>query len=210
MGTKTVIKMRRRTQPLVQISVVAVTSPKPMDNPRAYAKVSFVRSYDKILGWDWGAAAKAHGQMLDRVEWVELGMNMYDQWPVPNDTRVVVKTIIKHMGDQIRTDHIGLIGRRRTPDGAESYPKYGVLPPNFDVVESDSNSINSIDNDDELTYRLKLLSKHLTDIQLEVVGRFIEMVAPTFRELADDLGYTPNYVTKVFTKIRATAERVGV
>ncbi|KKL57376.1 hypothetical protein LCGC14_2236020 [marine sediment metagenome] len=178
-----------------------------MNNPRAYAKVSFMRSYDKILGWDWGAAAKAHGQMLDRVEWVELGMNMYDQWAVPNDTRVVVKTIIKHMGDQIRTDHIGLIGRRRTPDGAESYPKYGALPVGFDVAEVQDDPIAEAD---ELAYRLELLFKHLTPTQLEMVGRFIEMVAPTIRELAADLGYTPNYVTKVFTKIRATAERVGV
>jgi len=178
-----------------------------MDNPRAYAKVSFVRSYDKILGWDWGAAAKTYGQMLDQEEWVENGMDMYDHWPKGDDTRIVVKTIIKHMGDQIRTDHIGLIGRRRTPNGTESYPKYGAMPVGFDVAEVQSDPIAEAD---ELAYRLELLFKHLTPTQLEMVGRFIEMVAPTIRELAADLGYTPNYVTKVFTKIRATAERVGV
>ena len=178
-----------------------------MDNPRAYAKVSFVRSYDKILGWDWGAAAKTHGQMLDQEEWVENGMDMYDHWPKGDDTRIVVKTIIKHMGDQIRTDHIGLIGRRRTPNGTESYPKYGAMPVGFDVAEV-AVGINSIDEDDELLYRLKLLAKRLTDIQLEIVGRFIAMRAPTFRELAADLGYTPNYVTKAFIAVRAKAEGI--
>ena len=176
-----------------------------MDNPRAYAKVSFVRSYDKILGWDWGAAAKTHGQMLDQEEWVENGMDMYDHWPKGDDTRAVVKTIIKHMGDQIRTDHIGLIGRRRTPNGVESYPKYGALPLGFDVAEIQSDPIAEAD---ELAYRLRVLSKHLTPTQLEIVGRYIGMVAPTIRELAADLGYTPNYVTKAFVAIRAKAEGI--
>ncbi len=178
-----------------------------VDNPRGYAYVSFVRSYDKILSWDWGAAAKVHGQMLDRVEWIENGLHMYDHWP-GSDTHETVRTIIKHMGDQIRQDNIGLIGRRRTPNGTECYPKYGTMPQSLDVM-NDTDEYDLIDNADELAWRLRLLSKHLTATQLEMVGRYIQLDAPTFIELARDLGYTPNYVTKVFSKVRATAERIG-
>ncbi|KKM00305.1 hypothetical protein LCGC14_1805790, partial [marine sediment metagenome] len=32
--------------------------------------------------------------------------------------------------------------------------------------------------------------------------------APTFQELAADLGYTPNYVTKAFIAVRAKAEGI--
>ncbi len=184
------------------------TNLPPMSNPRGYAYVSFVRSYDKILSWDWGAAAKVHGQMLDRVEWVGNGMGLYDRWPDAEDTRTVVKTIIKLMGDQIRQDHIGLIGRRRTEHGTECYPKYGALPEGFDAAED--GVADEVVNVDELAWRLRELSKHLTSTQLEMVGRYIQLDAPTFIELAHDLGYTPNYVTKVFTQVRKTAERIRI
>ena len=180
-----------------------------MDNPRGYAYVSFVRSYNKILTWDWGAAAKAHGQMIDRVEWIENGMNLYDQWPDTGETRTAVKTIIRHMGNQIRQDHIGLIGRRRTPDGVESYPKYGAMPQGFDAVDS-VDEVDRVDDADEIASRLRLLSKHLTETQLEMVGRYLELDAPSFSELARDLGCTKSNVARVFKAVRATAERLEI
>ena len=165
------------------------------DNPRGYAFVSFVRSYNKVLSWNWGAAAKLHGQMLDRTEWVENGLRMFDSMTDDSDDyRKTTATIIKHMATQVRTDHIGLIGTKRTPNGTVSYPKYFPWA-RGDRVHGGSVLAGHIPDQDDwvdgeaLRDNLKLLKCRLTLEQYDLLSEFMFGQHDSVASAASELGY---------------------
>jgi len=165
-----------------------------LNNPRRYAFVSFTRAYNKLLTWDWGAAAKVHGQMVDRVEWIENGMAMFDRWTAAEDVdyRLATQTIIKHMGDQIRTDHIGLIGRRNTKEGVESYPKYGRMPQDPHIIKVVAGKIPAQDDwvdVEAMRTNLVLLRKRLTGEQYDLVCEYAFGQYDSVLAAARALGY---------------------
>ena len=170
--------------------------PTLSENPRGYAFVSFVRSYNKVLTWPWGAAAKVHGHMLDRTEWIENGLRMYDRWTGGDDRdyRQATATIIEHMSNQVRTDHIGLIGTRRTPQGTVCYPKYRAWAQG-DKVRSGSVLAGHLPDQDDWINRetlrdnLKLLRRRLTGDQYDLLSEFMFGQHDSVMSAAHELGF---------------------
>lgn len=159
-------------------------------NARGYAFTAFSTAWGRQLAYPAMAAAKKHGYYPILTAYIQAGLWLFDKmWVSTEHTDAelqrLVTSIIKDMGQSIRTDvlgHFKYTGGAGEPQYIST--KHDVIldqPLNdettttiADILTSDEDGYDKIDNDDVMLQRLRLVAQRMSDTDMEILEAYID------------------------------------
>ena len=171
-----------------------------LDDHRAYAFVSFRRSYEVTMGYDWAAALKKHATFPSITEWITECDRMYDGLLLDNEpSRELVQASIKLVRQSLYEDIKGKF--TRNPETGQLDPKYYVVPEPKQLL-TEEKGYAAIDDRDETRGRLRLLRNELTSLEYEALVEYMYGGHEDMKAATSALGYTQQQYDKVRRSMR--------
>ena len=174
-----------------------------LDDHRAYAFVSFRRSYEVTMGYDWAAALKKHDTFPSTTEWVTDCDRMYNGLLLDNEpSKELVQTSIKLVRQSLDENVKGKL--TRNPDTEQLEPKYYVVPEPKELP-TEEKGYAAIEDRDEMRGRLRLLRNELTSLEYEALIEYMYGGHDDMKAATDALDYT----RKQYDSVRRSMQYKG-